>query len=227
MLRLNKDEKHLIQSTTHGHGLIKPKELELFLSELSKPEQLATAVSLSSSIVLKIDKGENPEETSPALLYEVFKRIGDKPVSVDAEYWFFDSIVRSEYWACFSKLAAVRSIVSVSTQINQEDTRRGDFDVVVFSAFFRATSLQSLDLDWAVEEQMLATFLTELQLHRYRLKKLSLMTVTPEFEIDLSQLSSLMHFEMTVLRNSTLQMFDKVDLLMPEVAGEDGVPVLR
>lgn len=76
--------------------------------------------------------------------------------------------------------------------------------------------LHSLEIDWETEDYMLGTFLSELNWPVKGLRKLTLHTITPEFEIDLSELHCLTDFELTVFRNSTLQSFDKVDFIMPE-----------
>lgn len=81
--------------------MIKPKHLELFLTELKNPKQLSSAVALCDSIHLKIDLGENPEDISPSYLHNIFKSLNHRTVSIDAEYWFFECMVRSEWWPHF------------------------------------------------------------------------------------------------------------------------------
>ena len=222
--QLSKSERKLVLTTTHRTGLIKPKPLDLALYDLIsmnvKVNQLQTAISLSSDIDFRSGSIEElDEKASPDYLRDLLKAFGERPITLDAEFWFLDCIVHE--WPKFNKLPAFHNINSLSLKITDEDTKKDSFSLLNFRTFFGGTDmLSSLSIDWGAQDMSLNFFLTELDWPMAAgLRKLRIYTITPEMEIDLSKLSDLSDFELTVFRNSSLQCFDSVELVMPEEKG--------
>ena len=183
-----------------------------------KVNQLQTAIGLSSEIDMRVGSNED-EKASSEYLHDLLKAFGERPITLNAEFWFLDCIVQE--WHRFSKLPALRNIGTLALKITDEDTNKDSFSLLNFRTFFGATdTLSSLSIDWGAQDMSLNFFLSELDWPMAAgLRKLSLYTITPEMEIDLSKLSDLSDFELTVFRNSSLQCFDSVELVMPEEKG--------